>query len=298
MARLSDCISFTLFDEIHLADCLEAELGIKKGKLEIHAFPDHETKVRIKSEVSGKTVVLICTLNQPNEKILPLLFSAMTLKSLGAKNIYLVAPYLAYMRQDKAFHPGEAVSAKLFAVLLSSHFDGLITVDPHLHRIKTLGEIYTLPSKVLHATEAIANWLFKQVKNPLLIGPDAESEQWVSAIASHHQVPYAICEKHRIDDQSVQTYIPEVDAKGRTVVLVDDIISSGASMLVLLEALKQQEVQHILCITVHALFDVALEKRLIQMGADAVFSCNTIKHTSNRIDLSSLLIQGIYDMIL
>ncbi len=153
------------------------------GDLTLHLFPDDETYIKINSNVKDQKVILFASLDYPNQKLLPLVFTAQTIKELGAKEVGLLTPYLAYMRQDKQFNPGEGITSKYFAALLSEYFDYLVTVDPHLHRRKSLDEIYKIPTTVLHATTAIANWIKKHIKNPLIIGPDKESEQWVSDIA-------------------------------------------------------------------------------------------------------------------
>src|SRR5690606_3260659 len=109
------------------------------------------------------------------KKILSLMFTAQTLKELGAKKIILISPYLPYMRQDKRFEPGEAITSQLFAKFLSNCVDYLITIDPHLHRIHHLSKIYSVPVLTLHATKEIARWIKENIKFPFLIGPDSES---------------------------------------------------------------------------------------------------------------------------
>src|SRR5215831_4706490 len=127
---------------------LAAMLGSEVGEIELRAFPDGETYLRFMSNLFGRTPIIVCTLNRPNEKILPLLFAAATARELGAAKVGLVAPYLAYMRQDRRFKPGEAVTSHEIAQLLSGHFDWLVTVDPHLHRYGSLAEIYRIPTCV------------------------------------------------------------------------------------------------------------------------------------------------------
>ena len=94
-----------------LARTLPGEIGA----IEMRAFPDGETYLRFVSDVAGRSVAIVCTLAQPNEKILPLIFAAVTARELGAAKIGLVAPYLGYMRQDRRFKPGEAVTSRQVA---------------------------------------------------------------------------------------------------------------------------------------------------------------------------------------
>jgi ribose-phosphate pyrophosphokinase len=127
-----------------LAQALRADVG----KIELHIFPDRETYLRFVSHLSGRALVIVCTLDRPNDKILPLLFAAAAARELGATAVGLVSPYLAYMRQDRRFKPGEAVTSREVARLLSDAFDWLVTVDPHLHRYGSLVEIYRIPTRV------------------------------------------------------------------------------------------------------------------------------------------------------
>jgi len=148
---------------------------------------------------------------------LPLLFAADTARDLGARRIGLVAPYLAYMRQDIRFHAGEAVTSRTFAAILSRHLDWLVTVDPHLHRYHELSEIYRIPTQVVHAAPFLASWIKRNVARPLIIGPDLESEQWVSQVAADADAPFLVCEKIRSGDRHVTISIPNAPACWSTI---------------------------------------------------------------------------------
>ena len=214
-----------------MAQTLAQLLRFDVGQVELRAFPDGETYLRFVTELSERELVLVCTLDRPNVKILPLLFAAATGRELGATKVGLVAPYLAYMRQDRRFQPGEAVTSREIGRLLSNGFDWLITVDPHLHRYSTLVEIYRIPTRVVHAAPLMSEWIRKHVSNPLIIGPDSESEQWVSAVAKDAGAPFAVLEKVRLGDRKVEISVKGLtNIDGRTPVLVDDIISSGRTM--------------------------------------------------------------------
>lgn len=272
-----------------LAEKLEAEIG----ETTIRQFPDGETYVRIFSEVRNKCVVLVATLHQPDEKLLPLYFLSQTAKSLGAKCTCLVTPYLAYMRQDKVFNAGEGVTSNYFGKLISSFADSLITVDPHLHRRQSLTEIYNIPSELVHAANAISNWIKENIENPVLVGPDSESEQWVSKVAYNAGAPFIVLEKTRRGDRDVKVSIPKVDDyKNHTPVLVDDIISTAHTMIETVNHLKNTGLKPPVCIGVHAVFAGNAYEDLQKAGA-RVITCNTIPHESNQIDLSSLLASTI-----
>jgi ribose-phosphate pyrophosphokinase len=125
------------------------ELAADLGQIELRTFPDGESNLRFVSDVTGRSIALVCTIVQPDDKMLPLIFAAATAREIGADNVGLVAPYLAYMRQDRRFKPGEAVTSRQIALLLSNSFNWLVTVDPHLHRYSSLSEIYRIPTGVV-----------------------------------------------------------------------------------------------------------------------------------------------------
>ena len=272
-----------------LTEKLSTHLKAEIGETTIRQFPDGETYVRILSDVKDQCVVLVATLHQPDEKLLPLYFLSQTAKSLGAKCTCLVAPYLAYMRQDKVFKPGEGITSDYFGKLISGFADSLITVDPHLHRRSSLTEVYNIPSEVVHAANAISRWIKENVENPVLVGPDSESEQWVSEVAANAGAPFMVLEKTRHGDRDVEVSVPQVEEyKDHIPVLVDDIISTARTMIETVGHLKNAGMKAPVCIGVHAVFAGSAYQDLINAGAEVV-TCNTIPHESNKIDLSSIL---------
>lgn len=258
------------------------------GEFTWRHFPDGESYLRIHSEVSKQHVIIVCSLNEPDRKTIPLLFLAKTARSLGAQKISLYAPYLAYMRQDRVFHSGEGINAKYYAELLSATFDEIVTIDPHLHRQHDLSDVYSIENKVLHATKPIGEWILQHVKSPLLLGPDEESEQWLSEISRTINAPYICLTKQRFGDQDVTLAMPDLsEYKQHHVVLVDDIISSGGTMLEAIKLLAKQGFSKPMVIVVHPIFAQDSYQKLQQVSAN-VISCNTISHASNEIDIANL----------
>jgi ribose-phosphate pyrophosphokinase len=276
---------------------LAQTLGAELGQIELHAFPDRETYLRFVTDVAGQTIVIVCTLDRPNEKMLTLIFAAATARELGATRIGLVAPYLAYMRQDRRFKPGEAVTSRQVAQLLSNAFDWLVTVDPHLHRYSALGEIYRIPTRIAHAAQLISEWIKTNVPNPLIIGPDSESEQWVSAVAQDVDAPYTVLEKIRRGDRDVQISVRNLDQlRGRTPVLVDDIISSGRTMAEAVRLAISFGASAPICIAVHGLFADDASESLARAGA-RVISCDTVPHPTNQIGVAKILTRAMREFV-
>ena len=266
-----------------LADRLGAELG----KAVFHQFPDGETHIQLLTPVEGRSIALVDTLAKPNDKIMPLLFAAAAAKDLGAKHVGLVTPYLAYMRQDKRFNPGDGITSTYFAKLLSQWVDWLVTVDPHLHRRSSLDEIYSIPSTVVQAAPSIAAWIKRNVEKPVLVGPDEESKQWVSKVAGLADAPYLVLTKIRYSDSQVEVSSPDIERwSDRTPVLVDDIISTARTMIETVKGLDKTGLPAPVCIGVHAVFAGTAYEDLLASGASDVVTCNTIPHSSNGIDLA------------
>mgnify|MGYP003627020598 CR=1 FL=1 len=280
-------------DYLPLAQQLAKSLSIPFKQVELHQFPDGETKVTLPTTLP-KQVIICRTLNNPNAKLIELIITASAARAQGVEHITLVAPYLCYMRQDIAFHAGEAVSQKIIGNLLATYFDSVITIDPHLHRINNLSE--AIPSNqaiALHATSAMSAFLQQHVSQPMLIGPDQESEQWVKAIAKPHQWHYAIATKKRFGDKMVAVTFEtndkenrnEVSLKNRDVIIVDDIASTGKTLEQAVKIIQQQAPASISIIVTHAFFVDNAITRLTNMGVANIWSSDSVLHNSNAFSI-------------
>ena len=285
---------FALPADAGFAGRLAEAAGAEFGQLATHEFPDGETSVRLATDCSSRDVVLVCTLHRPNGLALPLLFLADTVRRAGASRVGLVAPYLAYMRQDAEFRTGEAVTARSFAAFLSRTFDWLVTIDPHLHRIHRLSDVYTIPAVALHASSDIGAWIAAHVASPLVIGPDEESTQWAHDIATAARVPWLVADKLRRGDASVEVTVRGLeDFRDFTPVLVDDIISTGRTMMAAAAHLTERHSRQPVCVGVHGIFADGAYDGLVAAGAARIVTTNTIPHPSNAIDVVPLLARAL-----
>lgn len=276
-----------------MAHALAGKTGGVAGQFELHAFPDGESYVRLRSDVAGLDVAIVCTLDRPDPKFLPLVFAADAARELRARSVGLVAPYLGYMRQDRRFQSGEAVTSRSFARLVSASFDWLVTVDPHLHRLGKLAELYAIPAKAMHAAPLLADWVKQNVPTPVLVGPDAESRQWVSEAAARIGAPFTVLNKEREGDRMVRVALTETAVlAARTPVLMDDIVSSGETMREAVRAVRAVASSSPVCIAVHAIF-AAGASDILSGEAVKIVTTNTVVHPTNAIDVSGLLAEGI-----
>lgn len=275
------------------AENLAKLLGIPYKKIELHRFPDGESLVQLPADLPKK--LIICqTFDFPNDKLIELYIAAQSARQQGVEEITLVAPYLCYMRQDIAFKPGQAVTQKIIGPFLASTFDNIITVDPHLHRIKTLDE--AIPTKAavsLTAANELGKFVVDRFKDAVFIGPDEESEQWVSVVAQPGGNDVVVATKNRYGDRSVEVMIPEYDWLGKTAVLVDDVISSGHTMAEAAKKLHQAGCAKIIALCTHALLAPGAEDLLKQSYIDELISTDSIPHSSNQIPLASLLADAL-----
>lgn len=284
-----NAIVFAMPGNDMLAQGLASGIGAELGVLTHRKFPDLESYLRFDTDVRGRHAIVACTLNDPDSKTVPLLLGAAALRDLGAARIGLVAPYLGYMRQDRRFRDGEAVTSTAFARLLSSAFDWLATIDPHLHRHRSLDEIYSIPSVAGHATPVLLDYLHKHPGNIFLIGPDEESEQWVSSLSQEAGVPHVTLRKTRFGDRNVNVKFSDLsEFAERTPVLVDDVISSGRTMEVAVAELRKLGFKVPVCLATHG---VLAEDALARLKAQdaTVVTTNTIPGSTATLDIHPLL---------
>lgn len=277
---------------------LTAALDAQAGLVDIRRFPDGESYIRLETDVRSRDVIVVCSLDQPDGKFLPLIFLAETARDLGARSVGLVCPYLAYMRQDTRFKPGEGVTSAYFANALGRHFDWLVTVDPHLHRRQSLAEIYRIPTAIGHAAPLMAEWIRNHVSEPVIVGPDIESEQWVASVAQGATAPYMVLAKQRKGDRNVEVSAPEMSRfRGRTPVLVDDIISTARTMIETAKRLRSAGASELVAVGVHGLFVERAYEELRAAGVGMIATCSTVPHPSSAIDVTPALAEAAGKLI-
>jgi len=276
------------------AAALAAELGVPVRAVDRHRFPDGELRIRLPVPLPAR-VIVFAALDQPNEKLVELLLVARSAREAGAGELALVAPYLCYMRQDVAFSPGEVVSQRVVGRFLADLFDQVVTVDPHLHRIASLAEAVPARRAVaLSAAPLIGQFVAARLAGaagtgPLLLGPDAESRPWVASAAARAGLEFAVCEKIRRGDRSVEVALPEVSLAGRDVVLIDDMTSTGRTLATAATLLLAAGAARVDAAVTHALFVGDAEQAMRASGIAEIWSTDSIEHPTNRIALAPLL---------
>ncbi len=277
------------------AQLLAQALGVTANLVRTHRFPDGEIVPRVAG--AARTVLVYRSLADPNEKLVELLLACDAWRRAGAERLVLVAPYLCYMRQDAVFAPGEPVSQKVVAELLGRSFDRIVTVDAHLHRTRRLDDLAPDTQWTnLAAAPAIAAHLSRMdmPDDLLILGPDCESAPWVQALAGAVHREAATFAKTRLSDRHVTLALAETTAiKGRPVLLVDDICSSGGTLAAAAAWLAEGGASHIDVVVTHALFSHETQSQLVKVGVRHIHSCDSCIHPTNRISLAPVLAQAL-----
>lgn len=280
-------------DESALAQSLAKALGWPLALIERHAFPDGETRLRLPPQMPSH-VVMVRGLQQPNARLTELLLAAGGARELGARQLWLVCPYLAYMRQDMAFTPGEVVSQRHIGRLLGGAFDWVLTVDPHLHRVATMDEV--LPGGRGLALTAAPLWgrfVAQRMPGALLLGPDEEAGQWVRVAAGAGGLDHAVCIKQRRGDRDVAVALPAVPVQGRAVVLLDDVASTGRTLMAAARGALAGGAASVDVAVTHALFVGDALAELQATGVRHVWSTDAVPHASNCLTLAPLIAQAL-----
>ena len=283
-------------DEAAMARALAQALGWRCALVDRHRFPDGETRLRLPPQLPRR-VALLRGLQQPNEKLTELMLTVAGARELGAAQLTLVSPYLAYMRQDIAFTPGEVVSQRHLGRLLATWFDAVITVDPHLHRVATMDEV--VPGRrgvALTAAPLLGAWIARQLPGALLLGPDEEAEQWVRVAAQAHGLDHAVCHKQRHGDREVDVALPGVPVAGRAVVLFDDVASTGRTLVTAARGLLQHGAASVDVAVTHGLFVDDAVAQIHAAGVRHVWSTDCVPHATNVVSVVPLLAQALRDL--
>ena len=295
MAQINHLLYFE--DEAVFANLLSRQLGLTAELVHRHRFPDGELKLQLPQHLSGK-ICILRSLSNPNEKLVELLLTARTARELGAQHISLVSPYLAYMRQDMAFAPGQVVSQKVLGQFLADLFDALITVDPHLHRTNNLHLVMPMAHiRVLSAAPVLGELVAKHHLQPLLIGPDEESTQWVALAAQKHGFEFGVCHKLRHGDLAVDIQLPDIQINGRAIVVLDDMASSGRTLAVTAQQLSAAGAACVDVAVTHALFCGDALNVMAQAGISHVWSTDCISHPSNSVSVSPLISKAVKELM-
>jgi ribose-phosphate pyrophosphokinase len=277
-----------------LAANVARRLGVKAHYPSIAKFPDGEIRVIEGDYTPPATVAYVQTMHpRPNDTLVETMFTVDLLKDLGAKRVIAVVPYLGYTRQDTRHEKGEAISVKsMLKALDFTGVDDIVSVDIHLHRL-SLGELSGFSRIKMHevsAVDLLALKAGKSLTKPLVIGPDAESERWAARAAELLGTDYDVLEKTRLSGTEVQIRPKRLNAQGRDVLIIDDIVSTGGTIMEVIKSLKAQGAGRITAACTHAvLSDIDTLTGLFRAGMDEFIATNTINNEFGIVDVSGII---------
>jgi len=255
-------------------------------------FPDDEFYVRVLDDVAGQDVVIVQTA-YPDQKIVELLLIQDAVHDAGAKKITVVLPYFGYSRQDKKFEQGEAISARAIAQHVSLHADCVITVDPHKEHIL---KFFTVPAYSCSAVSTIARYL-KEKNVDFILAPDKGAKERAREAAALIDCEYDYLEKTRIDGTTVKITPKKLDARGRHVAIIDDIISTGGTMANSIRELKKQGAKTVSVACTHGLFVGGAKEKLLAAACDEIISTDTIETEFSTVSAAECIAETLLKTI-
>lgn len=263
---------------------LSKMLNIPLVKTDTKRFPDGELYVCILENIKNEEITIIQT-TYPDENIVELFLLLDAVRRADAKKITVIIPYFGYARQDKQFKGGEPISAEVLARLISTMVDKVITVDPHKEHIL---DFFTIPAESVSAVPTIANHL-KDKEIDLVLAPDHGALDRAQHAANLLECDVDYLEKTRIDGSTISIAPKKLVVKGKTVAIIDDIISTGGTMAEAIKQLHAHEVKGIYVACTHGLFAGSAIQKLQEAGCKEIIATDSIETQFSTVSVSSVL---------
>jgi ribose-phosphate pyrophosphokinase len=268
-----------------------AELtGLETVQVAHKTFPDGEVYIRLESPVQNDHVVIVQTTSPPQDsRLMQLAFMATAAKRNNARKVTAVVPYLAYARQDKTFLPGENVSIETVGHMLkAAGVDQLITVNVHQESVLTK---FPFPAKNLSAIPLLAEYFVqKGCKKAFALAPDKGAMYIAKQAQSVLQGEAGHLEKQRdpYTGQTSQTG-KSLNVKGQTVIIFDDIISTGGTIVGAAKILRELGATHIYTACVHGLLVGDAEKRILDTAVEEIVGTDSVPSHISKVSLAPLI---------
>ncbi len=280
-----------------LAERVAKQLKCKLTKPELKLFPDGELYARIPADVKGEDVAIIqSTCYPPNRNYMELFLLLDAARDLGAEEVTAIVPYFAYARQDKRFKEGEAVSLQTVSKLIESvGTDKIYTIDMHAHRIGDIQEIFKVPAINLTAAPLLAKYLADnyRLKDPVIIGPDEEAEGWAKSAGKALDADWDYMVKKRLGPEEVEIKPRKLEVEGRDAMVIDDIISTGGTMVEAIKILKKHGARKIYAACTHAILAGDALGKVRKAGAEDIFATDTIEQKISKVSVAPIIVDAI-----
>jgi len=278
----------------NLAKKLSRRIKANLVKSEIRVFPDGESKITLSGDLSKKKSIVVQSIYPPVDTNLIQVLSLISKAKETSSEVIAVIPYMGYARQDKEFLPGEIVTIKVLAKLFKgAGASKIITVD--IHSIIGLKH-FTIKSKNVTAIPDLVKYFKKlSLKKPLVVSPDQGGKDRAKEFANKFESEYIALEKKR-DRRNGKVQIKTKNIEkvaGRDIILVDDMISTGGSIINATRILKKQKCKRVYVACTHALLMNGAEKKIRKAGVTSIVSANTIPGRTSVVDVSNTIAKAI-----
>ena len=276
-----------------LAKRLARKLKAVYIETETKIFPDGESKITLR-KIPKKSVILVVQSTYPpvDTNLLQVLSIISQVRKISSRT-FAIIPYMGYARQDKQFLSGEVITMSVIAkILQSAGAKKVIVVDIHSN---TALNHFNIPTENISAVPELANYFKKlNLKNPLVVSPDVGGSSRSKKFASLLKTDFIVLKKHRdrkTGSVSIQT--AKMDVQGKDLILVDDIISTGSSIIKAAQFLKKQKCKRVFVACTHGLLVEGAEKKIRKAGVSRIISTNTIPGNTSKVDVSGILAKSV-----
>ncbi|MDC4231520.1 MAG: ribose-phosphate pyrophosphokinase [Nitrosopumilus sp.] len=276
-----------------LARRLSRKIKANLVKSEVRIFADGESKITLSGELSKRKTIVVQSIYPPVDTNLVQVLSLISRAKEKSSEVIVVIPYMGYARQDREFLPGEIVTMKVLGKLFKgAGASKIIAVD--IHSMVGLKH-FTIKTKNVTAIPDLVKYFKKlSLKNPLVVSPDQGGKDRAKEFAKEFGTEYIALEKKRDRKTGkIQIKTKNTDVMDRDLILVDDMISTGGSIVKATQFLKKQKCKRVYVACTHALLMNDAEKKIRRAGVTKIVSANTIPGKTSIVDVSSTIAKAI-----
>jgi len=277
---MNDCLIFSGNSNPSLSKKIAQYLGKELGKINIYRFNDGEICVKIEEDVRGKDVFLIQSTCPPvNENMMELLIMLDAFRRASPRRITAVIPYYGYARQDRKDKPRVPITAKLISnLLVSAGANRVLTMDLHAPQIQGF---FDIPVDHLFAAPVIIKYLKeKKIENPTVVAPDVGSVKMARAFAKLLSASLAIVDKRRESPDKIEVVHIIGEVKDKVAIIVDDLLSTGGTMVEAAEILFKNGAKEILGTCTHGVFSGNAIEKIEKSYIKELVITDTIPHNT------------------
>ena len=272
-----------------VAKALECPLA----RPELKRFPDGELYVRVGNDLKGEHAVIVQSTRYPqNDNLIELSFLLDAAKDLGAERVTAVVPYLAYARQDKRFKPGEAISIRTVCKLLErAGADDFFTVDVHKDEIM---RNFSIPAYNLTAMPLLGRYIAGLgLRDPIILGADRGSLERARRVAAELVTDYDYLEKVRITPKKIATRPKRLEVSKRDVVVIDDVISTGGTVIEAAKILRRQGARQVIAACTHGVLAGNALRKILAAKVKRVIATDTIESRASVTSSAPVIVNAI-----